>query len=455
MAVRKWNFPKALREGTLNQQGIGFRPESKQSGVMSKKIVGLVVASIVCLLAAGMSSTHAYAAVDRDRPAVEATAKKAVAAVSKKPAMKKKKAKKALAARKPAPMPLAIVTKPANDAPDFDYQDRIQEAQDLAGKQPVLADDMQFDKAGNLSRFVWVLVVGQKTGPLTALRMDEKGKNDQGFTVTWQVDNFINTRFRVTKPDGYIVFAQRRPVRAPSYDRASATNGYQVAVYTSYAPELDTKTMRNAGMEYLRHLQRLAYMRIKDHDVRSLVAPNTTVADRIPPSMVVRLMITEHIDPLHMKYVGIEQCIHEVLLTIAANKSRAYAYAKSSAGALGLPQFIESSYQMVRTNYPKALLEPDFERGMGDLRNAVLASILHLDLELTHLPPHYLERITDSSQELAAFLAAGYNRNPARVAKTYHRTKTFTGGNAPFETKMYVRIQNWIGGFLKKEYGII
>jgi hypothetical protein len=422
---------------------------------MSKKIVGMAMAA--CLFAAGMSSTHAYAAIDRAKPAVpavEPTAKTTVAAVTKKTAKKKARPKKTARKTRSAPMPVAIISKPPNNAPDFDFQDRIEQAQALAAKQPVFKDDMQFDRAGNLTGFTWVLVVGQKTGPLTVLRMDEKGNNDQGFTVTWPVDNFINTKFHVAKPEGYIVFAQRRPVRAPSYDLASAVNGYQMGVYTSYAPEMDTKTMRGVGMEYLRHLQRLAYMRIKDHDVRSLVDRDATVADRIPTSMVVRLMIAEHIDPLHMKYVGIEQCIHEVLLTIAANKSRAYAYAKSSAGARGLPQFMEDSYQMVRNNYPKALLEPDFERGMGDLRNAVLASVLHLDLELTHLPRNYLERITDSSQELAAFLAAGYNRNPARVVKTYHRTKTFTGGNAPFENKMYVRIQSWIGTFLKKEYDV-
>ena len=425
---------------------------------MSRKFVGVVFAAATALFVASLGCTHALAAIDRDKPAVpavEPAAKTTVAAVTKKSAAKKKaRAKKTASKAKRAPMPLAIVTKPANDAPDFDYQDRIAEAQALATKQPVLKDDMQFDGRGNLTRFTWVLVVGQKAGPLTVLRMDEKGNNDQGFTVTWPVDNFINTKFRVTRPEGYIVFAQRRPVRVPSYDRASAVNGYQVAVYTSYAPEMDTKTMRAAGMDYLHHLQRLAYNRIKDHDVRSRVAPGSTVADKIPTSMVLRLMIAEHVDPLHMKYVGIEQCIHEVLITIAANRGRAYAYAKSSAGARGMPQFMEDSYQMVRDNYPKALLEPNFERGMTDLRNAVLASVLHLDLELTHLPPHYLERIIDSSQELAAFLAAGYNRNPVRVVKTYHKTRTFTGGNAPFETKMYVRIQSWVGSFLKKEYDV-
>ena len=401
---------------------------------MSRKILGLLIASGAFLFVFGTSVGQARA--------TETHAKHH--AIHKQAAHKP--AKKVAAKPKGPPPSLAIVIRAPNDAPDFDYRDRIDEAQALVAKQPVQKDDIQVGQNGKLSHFVWTLAVGQKTGPLTLVRMDETGKNDQGFTVTWPVDNFLNTKFHVEKPDGYIVFAQRRPVHAK--------DGYEEAVYTAYAPELDTKKMRAAGMDYLRHLQRMAYNKIEDHDVRSRVTPAETVADKIPTSMVLRLMITEHVDPLHMKYVGIEQCIHEVLITVAANQSHAYAYARSSAGALGLPQFMEESYQMVRDNYPKALLEPNFELGMGDLRNAVLASVLLLDLELTQLPRDYLKKVTDSSQQFAAFLAAGYNRNPVHVVETYHRTHSFTGGKAPFENKMYVRIQSWVGGFLKREYDI-
>jgi len=396
---------------------------------MPRNLVRLLIGSCALLFALGCATADAAAA----HPKRHAVHKKTVTVV----------AKRKRAVRAPS---LVVVSKAPNDAPDFDYQDRVQEAQELAAKQPVLKDDMQFDQAGKLTHFTWTLVVGQKTGPLSVVRMDEMGTNDQGFTVTWAVDNFINTHFRITKPDGYIVFAQRRPVRAK--------NGYEEGVYTAYSPELDTKKMRSAGMDYLRHLQRLAYDRIKNHDVRSRVEPNATVADKIPTSMVVRLMITEHVDPQHMKFVGIEQCIHEVLFTIAANREHAYAYAKSSAGARGLPQFMEESYQMVRANYPKALLEPDFERGMSDLHNAVLASVLMLDLELTHLPRNTLARFSDSSPEFVAFLAAGYNRNPVHVVRTYRRTRSLTGGNAPYQSKMYVRIQSSVGKFLDQEYGI-
>jgi hypothetical protein len=166
-------------------------------------------------------------------------------------------------------------------------------------------------------------------------------------------------------------------------------------------------------------------------------------------------MITEHIDPLHQKFVGMQQCVHEVLVTLAANKGHSYAYAKSSAGALGLPQFMDSTYAMVRENYPNAGLKADFQEGMGDLQNAILASVLLLDLELTPLPKPYLKQFSDSSKQLTAFLAAGYNRNPVHVIQTYLKTHSLTGGKAPLENKMYVRIQGWVGTFLKKEYGLI
>jgi len=401
---------------------------------MARRLVGLLLALGALLLIPGITGTCARAAVHSEKHVVKSHHRKGEATA------------KVVKHKRGSSPSLTIVSKAPNNAPDFDYQDRIQEAQALLASQPVLSDDMQFDPDGKLSHFVWTLAVGQKTGPLTVVRMDETGKNDRGFVITWPVDNFINTHFHVASPEDYIVFAQRRPVRVK--------DGYQEAVYTAYSPELDTKTMRDAGMDFLRHLQRLAYDHIKDQDVRSRVAPNVTVAQNIPTSMVLRLMITEHIDPLHMRYVGIEQCIHEILVTIAANRGHAYAYSRSSAGALGLPQFMEDSYEMVRTDYPKALLEPNFELGMSDLPNAVLASVLLLDLELTNLPRDYLKRFTESSQQFAAFLAAGYNRNPVHVMQTYHRTHTFTGGNTPFESKMYVRIQSWVGSFLKKQYGI-
>ncbi|HMH65090.1 MAG TPA: hypothetical protein VK515_05865 [Rhizomicrobium sp.] len=426
------------------------------SAGISRKIARLLVASGALLLALGLGNHAAATAAHAKHHAH--TAHKSSAHRKPRLAAGKHSSRKAVATAKSKPIQQAVITTKAHvEAPDFDFQPRIQEAQALAAKQPVLPGDMVVS-GSSLASFNWVLVVGQKTGPLTVLRMDEQGRNDQGFNVTWPVNNYLNTKFTVESTGApgtpaigaaggaMTVFAQRRPVRGKG--------GFEEAVYTAYAPELDTQKMRDAGMDYLRTLEHLAYNRVNDHDVRSLAAPAKTVAEEIPRDMVLRLMITEHVDPLHMKFVGIEQCVHEVLITIAANRDKSYAYARSSAGALGLPQFMESSYQMVRSNYPKALLEPDFNLGMTNLHNAVLASLLLLDLELTELPQATLRKVSDSSKTFAAYLAAGYNRNPVHVVKTYLKTNSMTGGHAPFENKMYVRIQAWVGDFLKKEYDV-
>src|SRR6266436_2295249 len=45
---------------------------------------------------------------------------------------------------------VVIVSKPPAEARDFDYQTRIQEAQALVAKQPVLPGDIQVDGAGRL-----------------------------------------------------------------------------------------------------------------------------------------------------------------------------------------------------------------------------------------------------------------------------------------------------------------
>ena len=150
-----------------------------------------MIASAV--FAAGIEFAHAIPAV-APQTSAQTSVEKTVVAAKRKP-VKKSARKSSRKVAKAKPQPLVIVSKPPNDAPDFDFHARIEEAQALAEKQPTLPGDMTFDSKGNLTRFVWTLVVGQRSGPLTVLRMDEKGFNDAGFNVTWAVDNFIRSSF--------------------------------------------------------------------------------------------------------------------------------------------------------------------------------------------------------------------------------------------------------------------
>src|SRR5471030_1781463 len=132
-----------------------------------RKIARLFVAASALVLALGMGSAQAakhHAHAVHKHAVHETTAEKMAA-----------KGRHTVKAP-----PIVIVSKPPADARDFDYRTRIQEAQDLVAKQPVLPGDMQVDVAGQLSHFVWTLAVGGASGPLQIVRMDESGKNGQG-----------------------------------------------------------------------------------------------------------------------------------------------------------------------------------------------------------------------------------------------------------------------------------
>src|SRR5438128_1194162 len=140
-----------------------------------RKTIGLLAAASALVLALGMICAQA------GEPAVPA--KHHAPAVSKK-AVHKKTAVAVKRRHTVKAPPIVIVSKPPADAKDFDYQDRIQEAQALVAKQPVLPGDIDVDTAGRLTHFVWTLAVGAASGPLKIVRMDETGKNDLGFAIT-------------------------------------------------------------------------------------------------------------------------------------------------------------------------------------------------------------------------------------------------------------------------------
>ena len=50
--------------------------------------------------------------------------------------------------------------------------------------------------------------------------------------------------------------------------------------------------------------------------------------------------------------------------------------------------------------------------------------------------------------------ATVYRRYPGKAELVFHAASCLTGGDAPFQSKMYVRIQSWVGSFLKTEYDI-
>jgi hypothetical protein len=291
------------------------------------------------------------------------------------------------------------------------------------------------------------------------VRASSNGNNDRALAIRVGPDHGVATRFEVTRPEGYVVLAQKSRVRTRA--------GFGEAVYTAYDPAFDTPLMRSRGLAYLQEVRTDGYAELKRLGVPSIAVPGKQVHAVVPRKTALVLMITEHVDPFRAKYVGVRQCVREVLVTVAANRDAAYAYARSSAEARGLMQFVPQTYAMVRSNYPAAGLDPDFIGGMRDHRNAARAAIALLDLELAALPEGkrawFLRPNGDRYAD--AYFAAAYNWNATKVARAYVaslakpivvrkrgrrvrvRPKSWIS-RLPAETRKYVEIQRQVADAL-------
>ncbi len=103
--------------------------------------------------------------------------------------------------------------------------------------------------------------------------------------------------------------------------------------------------------------------------------------------------------------------IDRVYATIGLNPGAAYNYSRSSAGALGLFQFIPSTYNsLAKQGYG---LKPNFEEGMRDHQNAMKAAAIYMDIILAQYPAAV--RAANTDLKTFEYIAAGYNGGYGRV----------------------------------------
>ena len=159
--------------------------------------------------------------------------------------------------------------------------------------------------------------------------------------------------------------------------------------------------------------------------------------DLVSPDVALVLSIIEHIDPTRSRRESIEKLINEVLVIIAANKEKAYAYSVSKAKARGLFQFIPRTYGAIRSQYPKAELIPNFVSGMNHHVNAAKASLLLFDSDLSALPREKRVDLLKNKVALAEYLAIAYNSGSRRAVRAYQSGSISTRG-LPAETVIYV-----------------
>jgi hypothetical protein len=247
--------------------------------------------------------------------------------------------------------------------------------------------------------------------------IDKKGTQVRlraGFaTPIVTVSNGVNSAYRFKDPESVVV-----AVRYPLYNDVGTAKKkkfeIQEVVYSPYSSAIHTPEMVALGKSLMDGYEAQVYGFLRDHAVPSRGMPDKLLADVLDPATARSVFLIEHADAKELE-VSPNTVVERFYVTLAANEKDVYAYSKSSAGALGLAQFMPATYKSLVKIRPELGLMPGFEAGMRDPVNAMKAEVGYLDYLIAALPDK-VQRSTELSQ-LHEFAVGAYNGGPARVSQ--------------------------------------
>jgi len=321
------------------------------------------------------------------------------------------------------------------DVPSYDLFEAIQQAHKL-----LRSDDKNCELKAKDGIILAVKQGNQKE--IKCIKVSVDGAPTDGFKVTKiGRSNGINSRYKITKPKGFVVLAVKDniPVMQPDFKV-----GEEVLVYTPFSPDLNQPALRQRGFDYLKNLveesQRILqakqiksrfvhYWLVKQAKAKGNSNPTIpadqemNVTEVVPVKLSIALAIIEHIDDSELidHSSTLEEQFQEVLTVIGANSNQAYSFAvstKNKAGARGLMQFTRKTYDNIVKQYPAAKLDPNFISGTRNHRNVALASVLLHDENLHLLNSQYLSEHRNNLLEIGKLLAATYNGGQTNVNLT-------------------------------------
>ncbi len=236
--------------------------------------------------------------------------------------------------------------------------------------------------------------------------------------------NGVNSTFRFSDPNKVVV-AIRYPIYRNIGTAKKKKFEVQDVVYTPYSPALHVPEVIEAGKEHLQSAFDRVYASLDTQGVRSYASsgmPITAVVDRKAAEAVV---IIEHSETKLVTRDPAEAS-ERFYVVLGANKERSYHYSKSSAGALGIVQFMPTSYERFANIRPELGLRRDgFETAMRDQDNALKAQVAYLDYLMSFLPK---ELRASSTADLHEFAVAAYNGGPFRVKQSLEEWEEILDG---------------------------
>jgi hypothetical protein len=267
------------------------------------------------------------------------------------------------------------------------------------------------------SKDIALIVLNQANGQMSTIVGKQTGKDFVFADKNVKVDNVgfngVNTKLAVSQPAGGIVLALKYLIaKTESGAKKTIVNGLSEAIYTPYNANLDQTGVADFGANYLDNLVDQA-----SQDLSSFVSQfrlDQSISQAIDESWVKAILYAEHLDAQEfLASTDLTGLTRQVNILLATNEGQTWNFSKSSAGALGIAQFMPNTYALLVKKYPKVKLIEDFEQGMRNHLNAIKATYLLLDDYLALIKKNLGENFVDSQTPFYA--AAGYNGGATRV----------------------------------------
>lgn len=242
---------------------------------------------------------------------------------------------------------------------------------------------------------------------------EDADDNDDAFKILQA--NGLNSNISVNGDPNQMVVAIRYPILEAINTKRTLFSVRDV-VYVPYSSALRTPALVQAGEVYLDTLVDQVFTQLRADGIHSRAYPDQLLADVIDPAMVKSIAAIEHVDQASLEDHS-NTALERFFVTLGTNEGSAYNYSRSTAGALGLVQFIPSTYNHLSAIDPDWKLIKDFQKGMQDHANAIRAQIIYFDTLLLELPDSVRAQYLVDPGTASEYVVAAYNGGSGRVRK--------------------------------------
>lgn len=266
-------------------------------------------------------------------------------------------------------------------------------------------------------------VLDQENGKVEIVNISVIGKKVKVLDkdkLAWKVElrrnNGVNSEFKVLLPAQKIVMAMKYPVSMRKQGKKGEIRLLTDVVYSAFSQDLESPEVVANGQAYVDNLIASTYDKLNALGVRSRAFPDRLITEALNKQMVESLILIEHIGTGTL-LGDFDGALRRLYTTFGLNTVNTFDYARSSAGARGIAQFMPNTYKAVRAKWPELKLKANFEEAMMDHQNATLAQLALMDLHLAALPPDIRKNAIADHVRTGEYLAASYNGGVGRINK--------------------------------------